>query len=318
MADTDNMDVKGGRFVLLKDEEGGEFQLYHYEDLIQAKYLPLMFEPKEFFSSIKNLQYKKGDIFVCAYPKSGNHWFSNIINHMLSTKDLDEIEFINVPLLETPIMKTLQERPSPRLFVSHLPDSRLPRLHFENGGKIILILRNPKDVVVSYWYHLSKDRHLGCSLSWSGFLEHFMKGNVLFGSYFDYLKKWQRLIQDQKYSSILYVYYEDLKERPLEELQKVQKFLGTDGTTHRLNQIITKCSFNNLKSNVDSGRLRTTLVDENKQPFVYRKGEIGDWMNHFTVLQNKQFDELLDRELKDSIFKFRYRPSTHRIPKHQL
>ena len=35
-------------------------------------------------------------------------------------------------------------------------------------------------------------------------------------------------------------------------------------------------------------------------------GTIGDWKNHFTVAENEQFDELLERELKESYLKFTY------------
>lgn len=41
------------------------------------------------------------------------------------------------------------------------------------------------------------------------------------------------------------------------------------------------------------------FVDRDKK-FLYRKGEIGDWKNHFTVAMNEQFDAIYKEEMKDS------------------
>ena len=38
-------------------------------------------------------------------------------------------------------------------------------------------------------------------------------------------------------------------------------------------------------------------------------GMIGDWKNWFTVAQNEIFDEIWDKNMCNSMFKFRYEPS---------
>ena len=40
--------------------------------------------------------------------------------------------------------------------------------------------------------------------------------------------------------------------------------------------------------------------------FTFFSGTIGDWKNHFIVAENEQFDEILDREFRDSNMKFTY------------
>ena len=43
---------------------------------------------------------------------------------------------------------------SPRVFTTHVPFRWLPKKHIENGGKIVHVMRNPKDVYLSLYYHI--------------------------------------------------------------------------------------------------------------------------------------------------------------------
>ena len=37
-----------------------------------------------------------------------------------------------------------------------------------------------------------------------------------------------------------------------------------------------------------------------------RKGEVGDWQNHFTVAQNRAFDNLIEEKFGDTGLVFQY------------
>lgn len=55
----------------------------------------------------------------------------------------------------TPVDK-MDPHPSPRILNSHYPPHLLPRQIKDRRNKIVYIYRNPKDVAVSTYYHLSK------------------------------------------------------------------------------------------------------------------------------------------------------------------
>lgn len=71
----------------------------------------------------------------------------------------------------------LETFPSPRVLNTHFPFRMLPKQMKEKNTKIVLILRNPKDVAVSFYYH-----HLGMNIfeyegKFADHLKLFMQGN---------------------------------------------------------------------------------------------------------------------------------------------
>ena len=71
---------------------------------------------------------------------------------------------------------------SPRVFTTHLPFRFLPKRHIENGGKIVHVMRNPKDVYLSMYYHMKEQAStLGGTnldaLTWDDFFKIFVTGD---------------------------------------------------------------------------------------------------------------------------------------------
>ncbi len=98
------------------------------------------------------------DVFLVGHPKSGMTWLEFMLAHLLPTgrrqpptvRDLDR----HVPNLaafgpgDTLKLWPHALRPSPRLFFTHTRfDPRLTR------GRIVYMLRDPRDVIVSYYHY---------------------------------------------------------------------------------------------------------------------------------------------------------------------
>ena len=60
-----------------------------------------------------------------------------------------------------PDLTVVQNMPSPRPLNTHLPYRWLPIQHIQNGGKIVHLLRNPKDVCVSMYHHFKTTMSFG-------------------------------------------------------------------------------------------------------------------------------------------------------------
>jgi hypothetical protein len=64
------------------------------------------------------------------------------------TKEIKEFSFLEA----IPDISTVDNISSPRALNTHAPYRWLPKQHIENGGKIVHVLRNPKDVIVSLYH----------------------------------------------------------------------------------------------------------------------------------------------------------------------
>ena len=158
----------------------------------------------------------------------------------------------------------------------------------ENLGKVIHVMRNPKDVAVSY-YHFSQINPLlgNFSGTWDTFFESFMIGNVVGGTWYDYMIDWLAHKTD---SNILWIKYEDFLIKPQYLIRAIATFVGKhidDATTEKIADVI---AFNSMKNNPNLDVAANVF----KGKFL-RKGRVGDWENYFTKEQEARVNEMYQR-----------------------
>ncbi|XP_048766084.2 sulfotransferase 2A8-like isoform X2 [Ostrea edulis] len=221
----------------------------------------------------------------------GNHWLNEIVPRLLHSV-LDITHTMSDTFLELmPDLDYLQAMSSPRVMTSHLPYRCLPKEHKENRGKSIHIIRNPKDVAVSAFYHFSRDstvKDYVCP-EWSGFIDEFLSGDIFYGSWFDRELEWEQAALENP-GNILILYYEELKTNGLETMKCISNFLGVPPDVEFLQAVYDKCSIDEVKK-----RKMGTEYE-----FLYRKGVVDDWKSHFTVAQNENFNRVFNDRMKDS------------------
>uniref|UniRef100_A0A8D0HD03 Sulfotransferase n=1 Tax=Sphenodon punctatus TaxID=8508 RepID=A0A8D0HD03_SPHPU len=247
------------------------------------------------------------DVFNLTYPKSGTTWMQEILTLIHSDGDPTWSRSVpsweRVPWIEQiTAAGYLEMRPCPRLISSHLPCSLFPKTFFTSQAKAIYMIRNPKDVCVSLYYYAKMSSFLEFKEDFGEFIDMFLAGKVLFGSWFDHVKGWLRL-RDSK--NVLLLTYEDLLKDLQGSVTRICQFLGKDLPDPAIDSVVQNASFSTMKENkmVNYTLVPESIMDQKVSPFL-RKGISGDWKNHFTPEQSAQFDQFYQEQMREVDVKF--------------
>eukprot|EP00058_Branchiostoma_floridae_P016225 XP_002601713.1 hypothetical protein BRAFLDRAFT_76069 [Branchiostoma floridae] len=110
---------------------------------------------------------------------------------------------------------------------------------------------------------------------------------VVWGSWYQHvLDVWA----NRQKHNILIVRYEDMKKDLPAAIKQIAAFLGRQLTEPGVQLIASHCSFDSMKSNPMTNGSKVPMVFNNDKSHFLRKGVVGDWINHFTVAQDRAFD----------------------------
>jgi len=255
---------------------------------------------------IREMEIRHDDVIVCAYMKCGTHWLWEVTRMLLSRDPTISTKVKEFNMLEAADLPELADCASPRVLNSHLWTCHLPQQIFEKKVKIIHVVRNPKDVVTSFYYHTKRRQ----DYDWGIMLKYYMANKLSSPHLLAYLKHMQDFQQQNPDHPVATVCYEDMIKNPVDGISRLADFLCVPGDVTWYQQVAEACHFDNMKTaekdrkypdhHPGSGKVMM------KQMNFYRKGKIGDWKNHFTVAQNEAFDEFLSRETQGLPYSFVY------------
>lgn len=255
----------------------------------------------------EQFQVRDQDVFIVTYPKSGTTWMQEILPLVYSNGDLTPVQTIpnwqRVPWLEQKSGKALLEnRPSPRLITTHLPYQLMPKSFSTSKAKVVYVTRNPKDALVSSFHYHNMASFLESPGTFDEFIHKFLEGKVMFGSWFDHIKSWWPL-KDQ--DNLLFLTYEEMLQDIRGVLVKLGEFLGKQLSDDAIEAIANQSKFDNMKRNNMSNYsfVPQELMDQKKTNFL-RKGIAGDWKSHFTAAQTEHFNSIYAQKMKGLNFPF--------------
>ncbi|CAH7397560.1 Sult2a7 [Phodopus roborovskii] len=144
----------------------------------------------------------------------GTNWLVETVSLIQSKGNPECVQSMPVwersPWIETEIgQKYLISNERPPLLISHLPFHLFPKSFFHSKAKVIYVMRNPRDVLVSGYFFWSKSNLVKNADSLSTYFEWFLKGNVAYGSWFEHIRGWLSMRGSENF---LLLSYEDMKK----------------------------------------------------------------------------------------------------------
>ncbi|XP_077536433.1 sulfotransferase ssu-1-like [Haemaphysalis longicornis] len=285
--------------------------------------------PEEILRGALGYQHRPGEVYIVTYPKCGTTWMQHIMYNIYSRGEPPPTVghfFHNMPFLERHGVEALEGLTCPpgAIKTHMLYDEK--RICPE--AKYVYVMRNPFDCCVSFYHHYKMYPIYGFENgTFEDFLQLFLEGDVDGGDYFDHLLSWYPHRND---SNVLCLRYEDLKADTESWVLAVADFLGPQhGKALRSDPDVMAKVLRAIS--VEAVRKLSRLEREYQAKFMeetpknllprwaqlylnhsgssatakpekgasaVRKGEVGDWRNHFSEEQAQKMKKKAEEMFK--------------------
>jgi len=205
---------------------------------------------------------KPTDVHICGYPKSGNTWFQHLAAAVVYgvNVELAPDTLLNELVPDVHFKRYYRRFGDPCFFKSH----HLPRPDYR---RIVYLLRDGRDAMVSYYHHLSATSG---PIDFRRLVEG---GEGLFPG------KWHAHVEGYLANpfgaDMIVIRYEDLKRDPLAELQRFCQFARIERDEETLVSAVGRTTFERMQSKEKKSGWETPGWPKDK--LFVRRGKVGSY-----------------------------------------
>jgi hypothetical protein len=208
-------------------------------------------------------QFDDNDIFIAGYPKSGNTWLQNLMAAIVYGLEPDHLsDALILDLVPDVHFRRYYRRyGTPMYFKTH----HLPRPEYR---RVVHLLRDGRDVMVSYYHHLRALN--GDGIDFAQIVE---TGKHLSPSkWHEHVNAWR---SNPFNADMVTLKYEDLLTSPVRELRRICDFAGIDRPDDLLETVSRKSSFKKMRAKEETSGWSNPAWP--KDQFFVRRGVVGSY-----------------------------------------
>lgn len=243
--------------------------------------------------------------FIISYPKSGRTWLQKMIIEAVKlegnkTINLDDVSNLKEYFPDFPLMLSTHASSSWEEIVHDEQKILKEDLDQYIHGKIIYLYRDPRDVLVSQFYHMTLR---------SGFTslkkeEMLFSENVGIRKIVNFMNKWLKFANSHP-NDIYSISYEGLKKDPIRILTELFEFLEYNISLKNIEQAIENTTLKKMqeKETASSSTPWSSTKSNETNAFQSRKGIVGEFQDFFNDYEIEILNKIIDEEL-DSAYNY--------------
>ncbi len=214
---------------------------------------------------------RESDVLLASFPKSGNTWIrfffcnlAGVLHGREKPVGFGELDRVMPELGVSNLLVAWPLEPIPRVVKTHKR-----RWSIFGGRRSILLTRDPRDVMTSFFYFENAKRRPRTEGSFSEFLRHPRFG---LPAWFEHTRSWLD-------SESVWVTYEELKEDDATAFRKLTDYLEIDVSQEQIAEAAKRASFETVRGLEDKKRHKP---EKYKKGYRFtRSGKRGGWKELF-------------------------------------
>lgn len=255
--------------------------------------------------------HQKTDVYLISYPKCGRTWLRLMIGKTIATHfSLPENEDTLFLRWKNPVhpgvpMITVVHDNRPMLKTAEELETNKDRY---KDKKIIFLVRDPRDVIVSSYFEMSKRGNLFGDNPYesqkgvfAGSLQEFiLQKRSGINTIIRYYNIWaeNRSIP----AAFLLVRYEDLRIDTAGEMRRIMDFLGLEAvSTAAIEEAVGYASFDNMRKMETEGKVQNSMLkpadNQDNESFKTRKGKVQGYLDYLSQDDLNKINSKIQSEL---------------------